>query len=218
VSHLSSVGADALRRNTKIDWPKIVPEYLADFDAIEREIEATPIPEERKQIYRDYISECRSVWEKMALLPVPAEGHLGFRKEVQSRFRFLEAGYNFQVTQATPIMVRYESPYSYVELYYSPNCPAIAFQLGRLPQPKEGEVWFSLDDIAYWADLGLQFDYSQFDLESRQGIRDFVASAAGIIQHHADPVLRNNASAWESLAAKQVRREQLLASEGGAHT
>lgn len=211
VRYLLGLGNEAVEEDTRIDWPRVVPEYLADLEAIEKNVDALPISEEQKEKYQGYVSECRAVLEKMCSLPVPSEGHLGFRKQVLSSFRFLEDAYGFRVTEATPIKVRYESPDLFVELEYSPECPELAFGLGELTDVESSSHLFSLDDFLYWAGLGSFFNYSRFDLQSRDGVAAFVMWAAQLIKDHAGPVLQNEPSAFRMMVAKQREREQGLA-------
>jgi hypothetical protein len=213
VSSLSGVGGDALRGNTKPDWQKIAPEYLANLNTIERNVDAAPIPEERKKKYRDYISECRLLWKKISLLPVPAEGHLGFRRCVLDNFSFLEKQYGFRVTETTPIRVCYASTELLVELTHAPGAPELSLGFGRLGKGEDQPPSFSLDDLMYWAGLGLRFDYARFNLESKDGLADFIASAAQILQQYAGPILRNEPSCFHTLLTKQAERERRLSDE-----
>lgn len=211
MSALESVGSRALRGDTMPDWPAIVPKYLADLEAIVRRVESASIPEPDKEKYKTYIAECRAVWEKISFLPVPVDGHLGFRGRVLEEFQFLENPFHFRVVQTTPIMVRYESSELFVTLRYSPRAPYLSLELGRL---REDQPRFSVDDLWHWAGLGLQFDYDRFDLESRNGLANFVAAIARFVQNHAALLLRNDSASFDCLIAKQAERERLIGSEG----
>jgi hypothetical protein len=213
VSSLASVGKRALEGDTQPDWQKIVPGYLADLSAIERSVAVAAIPDERKRMYEDYISECRAVWLKIGLLPVPADGHLGFRKYVLSSFRFLEELHGFRVTETSPIKVRYESNQLFIELKYSPRAPELGLDFGNLVKAEKPPKSFSLDDLAYWAGLGLRFDYSRFDLESRDGVEHFVGDIATFFKLNADSILSNDPNAFNSLFASQKERDLRLAQE-----
>jgi hypothetical protein len=213
LSSLASVGKRALEGDTKPDWPKIVPGYLAHLHAIERNVAAAAIPDERKRKYENYISECRSVWQKISRLPVPADGHLGFRKYVLSSFRFLEESHEFRVTETSPIKVRYESNQLFIELNYSPRAPELGFELGSLVNAKELPQSFSLDDLAYWAGFGLRFDYDHFQLDSPTGLAEFIVNVARFVEQHARPLLSNDLRSLDSLAAKQAERERRIAEE-----
>jgi hypothetical protein len=212
VSSLASVGGKALKGDTRPDWPKIVPEHLADLDKIERNIDEASISVERKRSYKDYVSQCRLVWEKIALLPVPPEGHLGFRKGVVSSFRFLEDTYGFRLTQCTPIKVRYESPELFLELNHSPQAPELSLELGDLRHEAEQHS-FSLDDILHWAGLGLRFDYARFDLERRDDVASFLEAVAQLLRDCANSLLRNDRSSFDTLLLKQGERERLIEDE-----
>jgi len=207
-SHLLAVGNDAAGSSTKIDWPKIVPENLADLDAVQTSLDSLAITEGQKAPFRSYISECRALWEQMRSLPVPPEGHLGFRKAALDYFQFLEA-YGFQVTESTPIRVRYQSATLFVELEYSLECPELTFSLGNLPEGG-GSHLFSLDDFLYAAGLGLSFNYGRFNLESRSGVKALLDWAAQFIKDHAQSVLRNESGSFQLILAKQNEREQAL--------
>jgi hypothetical protein len=212
-TRLSSLGMSALEGDTKIDWPAIVPENLADLETIQKDVEALPVSEEQKEKYRAYISESRAVWEKMRSLPVASDGHLGFRKQVLSSFRFLADVYGFRLVDSTPIKVRYESPGLFVELEYSPECPELTFGLGNLAKAESSSHLFSLDDFFYWSGLGSFFDYGRFDLQSRDGVAALLTWAAQLIRDHAGPVLRNESGAFQLLVVKQRERELGLAGE-----
>jgi hypothetical protein len=213
VSSLASVGKRALEGDTRADWPAIVPEYLADLNAVERNVVAAAVPVERKRKYEAYISECRSVWQKISLLPVPADGHLGFRKYVLSNFRFLEELHEFHVTESSPIKVRYESNHVFVELNFSPRAPELTFEFGNLTKADKPPKSFSLDDLAYWAGVGLRFDYDRFQLDSSVNLAEFIESVARFVERHGWSVLSNNPHSRDFLAAKQAERERRIAEE-----
>jgi hypothetical protein len=144
---------------------------------------------------------------------VPAEGHLGFRRYVFANFLFLEKRYGFQVIETTPIRVRYASSELFMDITHAPEAPELSLELGRLGTVEDNKPSFSLDDLTYWAGLGLRFDYARFDLESKDGLEGFVATAAQFLQQHADPILRNESSSFHSLLAKQAERERHLSDE-----
>jgi hypothetical protein len=207
VSYLSSLGDRALRGDTQIDWASTVPSYLADLDKIETGLGATRISEIEKQRYQDYLTECRLVWERMRLLPVPREGHLGFRKAVLDEFRFLAEEFQFRVVRHSPINVRYESTALFVELTYSPDSPEISLAVGRLPRTGECEEAFYLDDITYMAGLG-SFDFEDLDLKTQHGVALFVKSAAEVVREHLGDVLRNDVNAFRLLRDMATERDK----------
>jgi hypothetical protein len=207
IDYLRPVLAAASGRSTQFDYPKVAGEYLRDLNQIEAELHSASISNADRQDYAEYLAEFQQLLRSLGSLPVPLEGHLGFRKHSLQSFQFLIDEYGFEVAETSPITVRFTTDAMFVRLSYSPDCPMDTVLVGRrrIDEPLSG---FILDDFAYVAGLGVQFDYGRFDLRTSAGIVELLQTAADLVLRHGKSVLKGDQEAFREFQAMADERER----------
>jgi len=208
ISFLRPVFAAAAQRSTKLDYPGVAAEYLGDLNRVKLELGNVSVPLADRRFYEQYLAALQGLIETLGSLPVPPEGHLGFRKHALHAFGFLTAEYAFATTAASPLTVLFEARAMFVKLSHSPDCPADGLLVGSRVDGAPTLSGFILDDFAYAAGLGVQFDYEQFDLLSRAGVADFLDMAAYLLRLQGDAVLRGDPEGLRAFQAMAEDRER----------
>ncbi len=144
----------------------------------------------------------------LGALPVPPEGHLGFRGHALQSFRFLIDEYGFEVAESSPISVRFISDAIFVMLSYSPECPMDSILVGTGNGEEMPASGFILDDFAYMDRGGILFAYDRFDLRDKVGVAKFLETAASLLRGCGGSVLKGEVEALRSLQVKADEREQ----------
>lgn len=196
---------------TKFDYPKIACERLKDVEVASARIESAFLPAAEASAYREFIAVSRHLLDVMSSLPVPEEGHLGFRRAVLIDFDFLRADFGFNLVDSSPVSVQFVSDAVEVELQYSPQLPELTLEV-VVPTVREWSP-FRLDDFFYSAGLGLSFPYECFDLLTESGLAVFIDKIATFIKINAVSVLQGDQKASHSLAAKAREREEAYCSQ-----
>ncbi len=201
IDYLRPVLVGASENSTQLDYPKIAAEYLRDVNRLRTELESAALPEAEREAYSGYLIECKQLIEYLGSLPVPPEGHLGFRKHAVEAFQFLIDDYGYELLEAEPIEVRFASGKVSVKISYWPQTPQGSIDI----QARDGgdrTTEFFLDHFAFVAGLGLTFDYRRFDLRSPVGLSEFLRAAAALVRRHGDGVLRATAMQYGNSKAR----------------
>ena len=202
IDYLRPVLYAAAARSTQLDYPIIAEEYLRDLESLKIEMCKAPLSNAEKEDYGSYLEETRTLLRALRSLPVPPEGHLGFRKQSIESFQFLIDDYSFELVQTSPILVQFATSLISVKLSYSPDCPMDSVLVAQRTSggPMSG---FILDDFAYAAGQGVTFDYSRFNLHSATGIADFLRAASLLIRRQGNRLLTGDSvelKAFQDLA------------------
>lgn len=208
IDYVRPILAAAAERSTKFDYPKVANEYLNDLDQIRTGLEGAPFCDEDRQTYSEYVREFRYLLGHLGLLPVPLEGHLGFRSHALQAFRFLIDEYGFEVAETSPTSVRFVRDAMFVTLSYSPEFPLDSLLVGTCTSAETPPSGFILDDFAYVAGLGVIFDYERFNLRDSGGLAKFLQTAASLVRRHGASLLRGAAEASRELQNKADERER----------
>lgn len=207
IDYVQPIFAAAIRRSTQFDYPKVANEYLHDLNQIREELDSASFGDADRKAYSEYLMEFHNLLSQLGSLPVPSEGHLGFRKQALQAFRFLIDEYGFAISDTSPIAVRFTARSIFVNLSHSPECPMDSVLIGKTDN-EELNSSFILDDFAYVAGLGLLFDYGRYDLQDPHGIADFLRTAATLIHHYGDSLLKGSAEAFSEFQGKADERER----------
>lgn len=198
----------AAKHSTQFDYPKVASEYLNDLDQIKAELQDASLADLDRQTYLEYLAGCRQLLADLGSLPVPPEGHLGFRGSALQAFRFLVDKYGFEVTETSPTSVGFRTNALFVNLSHSPECPMNSLLVGRRTRDETPSSGFILDDFAYVAGLGVVFDYDRFGLLDSAGIANFLQRAASLVHEHGGPVLSGDPKAFDEFQRKADERER----------
>ena len=208
IDYVQPIMAAAAECSTKFDYAKVVGEYLHDLELTKAKLESTQPGESDRRAYVEYLTECRNVLSKLGSLPVPPEGHLGFRRSALQTFRFLIDEYGFKVAETSPISVRYTTTAMFADLSHSPECPMNSILVGKRSDDDTSTSGFILDDFAYVAGLGVLFDYERFDLLDSTGIAKFLETAASFVRGQGSLLLSGDTKAFREFQSKADERER----------
>jgi hypothetical protein len=137
--------------------------------------------------------------------PSPERAELGFKEAVRSSFKFLnDAG--LRLVQQEMTFVRYESPEVFVNVYHGRASFELGVEIGRLEEPNRK---LTLYDIVAWEGAekaeGLG-PHVTFQVDSREGVEEFVPKLAALVTKYAAPFLRGDAAAFGSALEFQSER------------
>lgn len=208
IDYVQPIAAAAAERSTQFDYPKVAREYLQDLEKIQKQLGSASLGGSGRQVYLSYLTEFRHLLTDLGALPVPTEGHLGFRGHALQAFRFLIDEHGFEVGETSPISVRFTSDAMFVALSYSPECPMDSVLVGRRTGEETPVSGFILDDFAYVDGLGVLFDYERFDLRDKGGVAKFLETAASLIRRRGGSVLNGEEEALRGLQRNADEREQ----------
>ncbi len=137
----------------------------------------------------------------------PDREKLGFAPAVLDSFQFL-SNFKFHVVDQKSTFVRFESPDLFINIYHGRISYQINVELGRKIDPK-GRL--TIDSIVDWAGAYQAEAFGQhvmFQVDSYDGVQQFVPKLANLVEKYAAPLLRNDTSAWESAFQLQSQRTQ----------
>src|SRR5206468_876562 len=158
------------------------------------------------QLYSAYLAECRHLLSTLSSLPVPPEGHLGFRGSALQAFAFLVDEYGFKVAETSPISVQFTTEAMLLSVEHSPECPMNSILVARRAGDQMPTSGFILDDFAYVGGLGALFDYEIFDLFDSVAILKFLQAAASLIRRYGCPLLSGDPEVFREFQTKAEER------------
>lgn len=208
IDYVQPIMAAAAEGSNQFDYPKVAGEYIHDLDQLQVELERATLVDSERHAYFDYLCLCRCMLDNLSSLPVPPEGHLGFRGNALRYFRFLIDEYTFEEAGSSPIAVRFVTDAMFVDVSHSPEFPMNSILIGRRTSEETPTCGFILDDFAYVAGLGVVFDYDQFDLQDSAGIAKFLETAASLVRIHGSSVLSGDAKGFREFQKKADERER----------
>jgi hypothetical protein len=206
IDYVRPIAADASAGSTQYDYPKVAAEYLADIRQMELEIDDARLSGTSRDLYVHYLDEFRRLLTELASLPVPDEGHLGFRHSALSAFRFLTEEHGFEAKETSPITVCFRRGDMFVELTHSPQCPGAGVEIGLKSGKGDVASILVLDDLWYSLNGDVVFDYDRFDLSTPSGIEKFLESAASVVRQFS-VLLGGSSKAWSELQRKSDERD-----------
>jgi hypothetical protein len=136
--------------------------------------------------------------------PGPEREQLGFREAVLPSFAFLNS-HGFKPVQEQVTFVRFESGAVFVNVYHGRASFELGVEMGQLDNPG-GKI--SLNDVIAWCGAGEAEDFGQhvvFQVSDREAVQEFVPKLARLLQKYADPFLKGDAAAYESVAEARSR-------------
>lgn len=208
IDYLRPIFAAAAKRSTQFDYSRLAEQYLRDLDETGALLENAETGSADRRLYLGYLVECRGLLNLLGSLPVPSEGHLGFRRSALQAFHFLTEKYAFRAVETSPISVRYATEALFVDVSHSPQCPMNSIVVGKRIGHDTSPSGFILDDFAYAAGLGILFNYEQFDLLDPSSIAKFLQTASSVVLASGDLLLRGDEEAFREFQSKADEREQ----------
>ena len=217
VDYVQPILVAAADHSTQFEYPRVSEEYLHDLDRIESQMESGSLTDSDQKLYSAYFVECRHLLASLGSLPVPAEGHLGFRRSALHAFAYLIDEYDFVVTETSPISVRFEKDELVVIVEYSPACPMSSILVAKRVNEQSPTSGFVLDDFAYVAGLGVIFDYGQFDFGRADQLSKFLEMAGTLLHRYGGQLLSGDGGAFREFQSKADERERLYVEELERH-
>jgi hypothetical protein len=208
IGYVSPIAIDAAEGSTQYDYPNVAAEYLDDINQIRSEFEQARLTEAARHTYATYLDEFSHLLTELAALPMPAEGHLGFRGAALRAFNFLIAEYGFEVTESSPITVTFTYKRMRVCLTHSPQYPPGTVDVGLNSSDGGSECAFVLDDFDYVTSGHIVFDYDVFDLSNPKGIERFLQAAASLIRSSGNALLKGDMQAWRDFQKRADERDR----------
>jgi hypothetical protein len=212
-SYLTGISEDVLKKATQIDYQRVASEELADLEELEQKLHQLPARESEKIPYFEILAATRGLVEAIREIPVPEEGHLGFRRVVEQAFHFLEEEYGFSVAETSPISVRYQCGSIDLELRDSPKVPEITLTVSVDLDKNSPKKTFYLDDLLYAGEHMTPIDYTRFDLSAREGIVSLIWEIAALVRKYGGSLLRGDWAAIKILAEKSEERDRKKSEE-----
>lgn len=208
IDYVRSVASEGAAGSTKYDYPLVALHYLADLGQVQSQLAGASLDAVERHTYVTYLSTLTSLLTHLGSLPVPPEGHLGFRSAALKAFGFLVDEYGFEIVKSSPISLRFATESLFVDLSHSPQNPAGSVSINRnLPNDDVGAD-LVLDDFAYVDRGDVMFDYGEFDLRERSDLARFLTAAAAMIRRRGSLLLTGDPAAFHQLRIKAGERER----------
>ena len=143
---------------------------------------------------------------------------LGFEQAVLENFKFLGT-YGLKPVKRGSTLVRYESRRTFVNIYHGRASYEIGVEVGRRDRPEEYGLGYMVAwaGKAAWEAEGFG-RHTMFQVNSPEGVREFVPKVAELLKKYGDPFLRGDSDFYDELdrgnqraSADYTRRQQIEA-------
>jgi len=208
IDHVRSVGSLAADGSTALEYPKIATKCREDVARLQARLEQDPLSDVECALYGAYLRRLDALLARLAALPVPEDGHLGFKRSARTAFGFLVREYHFTEVEDSPISVTFARDALRVELNYSPEYPANGVVVISSPPSQDPDSLLMLDDFVFAETEQLTFDYSPYDLTRSSGVEAFFHAAASVVRRQGDRLLRGDPDGVRQLLVAAAARER----------